>query len=169
MPGTRVAAALALQLAFAGGLLGQVRIGDVYYFERAGGPGSGGSSVTALAEENAESGAGGLTWACEDRAQRVTLSTTFLGRGLRARVRWAFDDGPPSETGAWALSTTGMAATAPPDVAVEFTRRAAAARRVRLEVSDFQYRRIAYTFGLSGLAEALALLPCAPGASAPHR
>ncbi|MDT8437360.1 MAG: hypothetical protein RRA92_11475 [Gemmatimonadota bacterium] len=162
VPAFTMLAFAVLACGLASPLPAQVRIGDVYHFDR---PASlGGPSATVLADENAATGAGGLTWSCADEGLRVTLSTTFLGRELRARVRYAFDDGPESETGPWRLAASGMAAAAPPDLAAEFTRRALAARHLRLEVSDFQFRLVRYTFGLSGLAEALALLPCGPRA-----
>ena len=40
-------------------LRAQVPVGDVYLFERTG---DGGTSVTAVADENFVSGGGGLTW-----------------------------------------------------------------------------------------------------------
>ncbi len=135
----------------------QVPIGDVYLFEREG---AGGTSVTAVADENFVSGGGGLTWACEGDEATLTLTTTYLGRAFRARVRWAFDGGEPSETEAWILLTNGMAVRAPEDVVEPFTRRALEARRVKVQVTDYQFRRYSYDFGLAGLSEALAELPC---------
>jgi len=140
----------------------QVPIGDVYLFERAG---DGGTSVTAVADENFVSGGGGLTWSCREDAPTLTLTTTWLGRAFRARVRFAFDGGEPSDTQAWILLTHGMAVRAPEDVVEPFTRRALVARRVTVQVTDYQYRRYAYEFGVAGLSEALSRLPCWPPGS----
>jgi hypothetical protein len=143
-------------------LRAQVPVGDVYVFERTG---TGGTSVTAVADENFVSGGGGLTWACEAEEPTLTLTTTYLGRSFRARVRYAFDGGDPSDTEAWILLTNGMAVRAPEDVVRPFTRRALEARSVTVQVTDFQFRRYAYEFGIAGLSEALARLPCWPPGS----
>ena len=157
-----------LALAVWSGLIGlpravaQVPIGDVYLFERAG---AGGTSVTAVADENFVSGGGGLTWSCLDGAPTLILTTTWLGRAFRARVRFAFGDGEPSETQAWILMTNGMAVRAPEDVVEPFTRGALEARRVTVQVTDYQFRRYSYVFRVAGLAEALGRLPCRPSGS----
>ena len=140
----------------------QVPIGDVYLFERSG---AGGASVTAVADENFVAGGGGLTWSCREDEPTLTLTTTYLGRAFRARVRFAFDGGDPSDTQAWILMTNGMAVRAPGDVVEPFTRRALEARRVTVQVTDYQFRRYSYDFGVTGLAEALARLPCRPAGS----
>jgi len=143
-------------------LRAQVPVGDVYLFERTG---DGGTSVTAVADENFVSGGGGLTWSCREDEPMLTLTTTWLGRAFRARVRFAFDDGQPSDTQAWILMTDGMAVRAPGDVVEPFTRRALEARSVTVQVTDYQFRRYAYEFGVAGLAEALSRLPCWPPGS----
>jgi hypothetical protein len=155
-----------LALAVWSGLIGlpravaQVPIGDVYVFERAGA-----TSVTAVADENFVSGGGGLTWSCRDGAPTLILTTTWLGRAFRARVRFAFDDREPSETQAWILMTNGMAVRAPEDVVEPFTGGALEARRVTVQVTDYQFRRYSYVFRIAGLAEALGRLPCRPAGS----
>ena len=157
-----VAAALIAAVASvvrAPGVAAQVPIGDVYLFERGG---AGAPSVTAVADESFVSGGGGLTWGCEGDAPTLTLTTTWLGRAFRARVRFAFDGGDPSDTQAWILMTNGMAVRAPDDVVEPFTRRAVEARRVTVQVTDYQFRRYSYDFGVAGLADALSRLPCWP-------
>lgn len=158
----RIAAiGVGLAAALAPGARAQVPIGDVYWFDRSGTDGNR-SSVTAVAEENPVTGAGGLTWACDEDGLTVTLSTTYLGRSFRARTRWAFDGEAPSDTQTWVLLASGLAVRAPSDVAGPFTRRAMEARRVVVQVTDYQFRRYSYSFGLAGLGDALARLPCGP-------
>ena len=137
----------------------QVSVGDFYFFDRSEG-GSSQMSVTTLADENPIKGAGGLTWACEAGEARLIVSSTYLGRSMRARVRWAFDGGEFGDTENWILRRTGMAVIAPPEIAAEFTQRALAARKVVVQVTDYQFRRESYTFHLTELAEALEMLPC---------
>lgn len=144
---------------FAPGAAAQVPVGDVYLFERGG---EGPPSVTAVADESFVSGGGGLTWSCREAEPTLILTTTWLGRAFRARVRFSFDGGEPSEPQAWILLTNGMAVRAPDDVVEPFTRRAVEARRVTVQVTDYQFRRYSYDFGVAGLADALSRLPCWP-------
>jgi hypothetical protein len=150
---------VALGAAFGAPASAQVPIGDFYFFDRSGVDGNR-SSVTTLADENFVTGAGGLTWACEESRLGVTLSTTYLGRSFRARARWAFDGEEFSDTQAWILLTSGMAVRAPADLVEPFTRRALESGRVVLQVTDYQFRRHSWAFGLEGLREALDRLPC---------
>jgi hypothetical protein len=140
----------------------QVPVGDFYYFDRSD-AGVSRTSVTTLAEESHVTGAGGLTWSCEDGERRLIVSSTYLGRSMRARVRWAFDGEEPGEPESWILRRTGMAVIAPAEVETEFTRRALESNGVVMQLSDYEYRRHTYTFTLDGLAEALQMLQCAPG------
>lgn len=140
----------------------QVPVGDFYFFDRSD-AGTQRASITTLAEESHVTGAGGLTWSCEDGELRLIVSSTYLGRSMRARVRWAFDGEEPSDTENWILRRTGMAVIAPAEVEALFTRRALESRGVELQLSDYEYRRHSYTFTLNGLAEALAMLPCGFG------
>ncbi|MEJ2482714.1 MAG: hypothetical protein P8049_06260 [Gemmatimonadota bacterium] len=149
----------ALGLAIAAPATAQVPVGDFYFFDRSG-DGRQQASITTLAEENPVKGAGGLTWACEAGEGRLIVSSTYLGRSMRARVRWAFDGEEFGDTESWILRRTGMAVIAPPEIASEFTRRALQARRVVIQASDYQFRRHSYTFSLVGLEEALSMLPC---------
>jgi len=137
----------------------QVSVGDFYFFDRSEG-GTSQLSVTTLADENPLKGAGGLTWACEASEARLIVSSTYLGRSMRARVRWAFDGETFGDTENWILRRTGMAVIAPPEIAAEFTRRAIGARKVVVQVTDYQFRRESYTFHLAGLEEALGMLTC---------
>jgi len=137
----------------------QVPVGDFYYFDRSD-AGISRTSITTLAEESHVTGAGGLTWSCEDGERRLIVSSTYLGRSMRARVRWAFDGEEPGEPESWILRRTGMAVIAPAEVEAEFTGRALESSGVVLQLSDYEYRRHTYTFTLDGLAEALAMLPC---------
>jgi hypothetical protein len=158
---TRIGAfTVALGLAIAATATAQVPVGDFYFFDRSDAE-TEQASVTTLAEENPVKGAGGLTWACEAGEGRLIVSSTYLGRSMRARVRWAFDGEEFGDTESWILRRTGMAVIAPPEIASEFTRRALQARRVVIQASDYQFRRHSYTFSLVGLEEALGLLPCA--------
>lgn len=141
----------------------QVPVGDFYYFDRSD-AGTRRASITTLAEESQVTGAGGLTWSCEDGERRLIVSSTYLGRSMRARVRWAFDGEEPGDAESWILRRTGMAVIAPAEVEARFTRRALEASGVLLQLSDYEYRRHSYTFALGGLAEALAMLPCGTGA-----
>lgn len=150
---------VALGLAAASPAVAQVPVGDFYFFDRTE-AGIQQASVTTLAEENPVKGAGGLTWACEAGEARLIVSSTYLGRSMQARVRWAFDGEEFGDTEDWILRRTGMAVIAPPDVTVEFTRRARQARRVVVQATDYQSRRHSYSFSLVGLEEALAMLPC---------
>ena len=140
----------------------QVPVGDFYYFDRSD-AGISRTSITTLAEESHVTGAGGLTWSCEDGERRLIVSSTYLGRSMRARVRWAFDGEEPGEPESWILRRTGMAVIAPAEVEVEFTGRALESSGVVLQLSDYEYRRHTYTFTLDGLAEALQMLQCGPG------
>lgn len=140
----------------------QVPVGDFYYFDRSD-AGVSRTSITTLAEESHVTGAGGLTWSCEDGEQRLIVSSTYLGRSMRARVRWAFDGEEPGEPESWILRRTGMAVIAPAEVETEFTRRALESSGVVMQLSDYEYRRHTYTFTLDGLAEALQMLQCGPG------
>ena len=140
----------------------QVPVGDFYFFDRSD-AGTQRASITTLAEESHVTGSGGLTWSCEDGERRLIVSSTYLGRSMRARLRWAFDGEEPSETESWILRRTGMAVIAPAEVEATFTRRALESRGVELQLSDYEYRRHSYTFALNGLAEALAMLPCGSG------
>lgn len=149
----------ALVLAIAPAAAAQVPVGDFYYFDRSEGAVER-MSVTTLAEQNPVTGAGGLTWACEAGEGRLIVSSTYLGRSMQAEVRWSFDGEEFGEPEYWILRRTGMAVIAPPRVAVEFTRRALASRRVVVQASDYQFRRHSYTFSLSALSEALDMLPC---------
>lgn len=151
--------ALALGLAIATPAMSQVPVGDFYFFDRSE-DGTQQASVTTLAEENPVKGAGGLTWACEEGEGRLIVSSTYLGRSMRARVRWAFDEEDFGDTESWILRRTGMAVIAPPEITSDFTRRALQARRVVIQASDYQFRRHSYKFSLVGLDEALAMLPC---------
>lgn len=140
----------------------QVPVGDFYFFDRSD-AGTRRASITTLAEESHVTGAGGLTWSCEDGERRLIVSSTYLGRSMRARVRWAFDGEEPGEPENWILRRTGMAVIAPAEVQTEFTRRAVESRGVVLQLSDYEYRRHTYTFTLDGLTEALEMLQCGPG------
>jgi len=157
---TLVAAAA---LAVASPASAQVPVGDFYFFDRSD-AGTRRASITTLAEENHVTGAGGLTWSCEDGERQLIVSSTYLGRSMRARVRWAFDGEEPSETESWILRRTGMAVIAPEEIESLFTRHALESRGVVVQLSDYEYRRHTYTFTLNGLAEALAMLPCELGA-----
>ena len=137
----------------------QVPVGDFYFFDRSD-AGTRRASITTLAEESHVTGAGGLTWSCEDGERRLIVSSTYLGRSMRARVRWAFDGEEPGEPESWILRRTGMAVIAPADVETEFTRRALESSGVVLQLSDYEYRRHTHTFTLDGLAEALEMLQC---------
>jgi len=141
----------------------QVPVGDFYFFDRSDAEISR-TSITTLAEESHVTGAGGLTWSCEDGERRLIVSSTYLGRSMRARVRWAFDGEEPREPESWILRRTGMAVIAPAEVETEFTRRALESSGVVLQLSDYEYRRHSYTFTLDGLAEALEMLQCGVGA-----
>ena len=143
----------------------QVAVGDFYFFDRSEG-GASQVSVTTLADENPVKGAGGLTWACEAGEARLIVSSTYLGRSMRARVRWAFDGGEFGDTESWILRRTGMAVIAPEASEAAFTQRALEASRVLMQLTDYQFRRHSYTFRLDSLEQALAMLPCA-AASAP--
>jgi len=103
----------------------QVPVGDFYFFDRSDAEISR-TSITTLAEESHVTGAGGLTWSCEDGERRLIVSSTYLGRSMRARVRWAFDGEEPGEPESWILRRTGMAVIAP----------AAAARQVVTSVNE---------------------------------
>jgi hypothetical protein len=158
---TGVAVAIAALLSVFDVSSAQVPIGDFYYFERTDSAAHEDlSSVTTVARENFVTGAGGLTWQCRDGALRVTLTSTYLGRGMRAQVRWRFDDQEPSPPLEWRLRSTGMAVTAPMEIGREFTDRAKKADRVMLQVTDYQLLKHDYTFGLAGLAEGLSHLSC---------
>jgi hypothetical protein len=148
-----------LTLTLSSGALAQAPVGDFYFFDRSEG-GVQRVSITTLADENPVTGAGGLTWSCEAGEAKLIVSSTYLGRSMRARVRWAFDDDEFGETESWILRRTGMAVIAPTEVVPEFTRRALQARRVVVQATDYQYRRYSYTFHLEGLPEALEMLPC---------
>jgi hypothetical protein len=150
----------AFTLVVAPSVVAQVPVGDFYFFDRSEGEVRQ-VSVTTLAEENPVKGAGGLTWACEGDEGRLIVSSTYLGRAMRARVRWAFDGEAFGDTESWILRRTGMAVIAPPEIAAEFTRRALGAARVTVQVTDYQFRRESYTFNLEGVDEALGMLPCA--------
>ncbi len=140
----------------------QVPVGDFYFFDRSD-AGTRRASITTLAEESHVTGAGGLTWSCEDGERRLIVSSTYLGRSMRARVRWAFDGEEPGEPESWILRRTGMAVIAPAAVETAFTRRALESSGVVLQLSDYEFRRHTYTFTLDGLTEGLEMLQCGPG------
>jgi len=140
----------------------QVPVGDFYFFDRSDAE-TRRASITTLAEESHVTGAGGLTWSCEDGERRLIVSSTYLGRSMRARVRWAFDGEEPSEPESWILRRTGMAVIAPAEIEALFTPRALESHGVVLQLSDYEFRRHTYTFALDGLAEGLAMLPCGSG------
>jgi hypothetical protein len=140
----------------------QVPVGDFYFFDRSD-SGTRRASITTLAEESHVTGAGGLTWFCEDGERRLIVSSTYLGQSMRARVRWAFDGEEPGEPESWILRRTGMAVIAPAEVETAFTRRALESSGVVLQLSDYEYRRHTYTFKLDGLTEGLEMLRCGPG------
>ena len=150
-------------LATASPAAAQVPVGDFYFFDRSD-AGTHRASITTLAEESHVTGAGGLTWSCEDGERRLIVSSTYLGRSMRASVRWAFDGEEPGDSESWILRRTGMAVIAPAAVESQFTRRALDSTGVVLELSDYEYRRHTYTFTLDGLAEALEMLQCGAGA-----
>lgn len=137
----------------------QVPVGDFYFFDRSD-AGDRRVSITTVAEENSATGAGGLTWTCDEGARRLILSSTYLGRSMRAAVRWAFDGDAMSEEQNWILRRTGMAVIAPAEIERSFTHRALESGVVVLEVSDDQSQWYTYTFTLAGLSEALAMLAC---------
>lgn len=151
--------ATAAVLVMASAASAQVPVGDFYFFDRSD-AGNRRVSITTVAEENSDTGAGGLTWTCEDGVGRLIVSSTYLGRAMRAAVRWAFDGDAMGEEQSWILRRTGMAVIAPTEIASSFTRRAVESDVVVLEVSDDQARWYTYTFRLAGLAEALAMLAC---------
>ena len=147
----------------AAGARGQAPVGDFYYFERVDAEtGSDRSTITTLATENRVSGAGGLTWGCREGQLHVTVTSTYLGRGMRTQVRWRFDDEEMSDAQEWILRSSGMAVTAPGAVTADFTARARRASRVEVFVTDFQFLRHRYTFSLRGLEEAISNLACGP-------
>ncbi len=137
----------------------QTPVGSFHFFDRSG-PDAARASITTLAEESFVTGAGGLTWACDAGEMQLIVSSTYLGRSMRSRVRWAFDGEEPGPTEDWILRRTGLAVIAPEETEAEFTRRALESRRVQVQLTDYQFRRHSYTFGLDGLAEALSMLPC---------
>ncbi|MGW8282860.1 MAG: hypothetical protein ACWGON_06135 [Gemmatimonadota bacterium] len=142
----------------------QVPVGDFYFFDRSE-AGNRRVSVTTVAEENIVTGAGGLTWTCEDGTRRLIVSSTYLGRSMRAGVRWAFDGDEMSEEQSWIQRRTGMAVIAPAETEKSFTGRALESSRVVLEVSDDKSQWHTYTFTLAGPQEALAMLQCEPVSS----
>ncbi len=147
----------------AAGAPGQVPVGDFYHFERLDAKtGTDRSTITTLAAENLVSGAGGLTWACQGDRLQVTVTSTYLGRSMRAQVRWRFDEEEVSEFQEWVLRSSGRAVTAPQELTADFTKRALAASRVEIQVTDFQHLRHRYTFALGGLTDAISRLSCAP-------
>ena len=150
---------LTAALAVAAPAAAQTPIGAFHHFDRSE-PGIDRESITTLAEENFVTGAGGLTWACENGDMSLIVSSTYLGRSMRARVRWAFDEDEPGDAENWILRRTGMAVIAPEESEAAFTRRALNASRVLMQLTDYQFRRHSYTFRLDGLEQALAMLPC---------
>lgn len=138
-------------------------LGDFYFFDRsAPDTGEDRSSLTTLADESHVSGAGGLTFRCAERGLEVVLTATYLGRRMSAPVRYSFAGHEP-RADEWSVRSSGMAAVAPPDVAVEFVLRATAEDTVVVHATDFQMRVHTYTFHLEGLREGLARLECAAG------
>jgi len=143
-----------------GNACAQESIGDFFLFERGDGEtGGGGSSITTLAEENYVSGTGGLTVHCTEAGLELVLTATYLGRGTRSTVEYAFG-ADAATSSAWTVRSSGMAAVAPPDVRDGFLERALVASSVSLRVLDFQMRPHTYTFHLDGLEQGLARLHC---------
>lgn len=151
---------LSLVPCYAGVADAQESIGDFFLFERVD-PDSGEdrSSITALAEENFVSGAGGLTLQCSEDGFELVVTATYLGRNVSTPVQYAFAELEPPAAD-WMLRSTGMAAVAPPDVRDAFVERALDETSVTMRVRDFQMRTHTYTFHLEGLGEALTRLDC---------
>lgn len=151
---------VALLFGFAAPAVAQQPIGDFYFFPRTDAEtGEDRSSITTLADESYTSGAGGLTFQCQQEGLAMIVSASYIGRTMSTQVRYAFAEDDLSAA-AWTVRSTGMAAVAPDGVRDAFLEEAADRTSVVFYVSDFQLRRHTYTFHLNGLDSALARLSC---------
>jgi hypothetical protein len=107
---------------------------------------------------------GTLTWSCQSNGQfQVTLGAhQFLGRDS-APVQVAFDRRNFAAGERWPASPGGRGLSLPPGVTAAFNAEARASRNVVIRTVDARGASFVYSFGLQGLTQVLAQLPCARG------